>query len=301
MEDDFKLDFAGVGAGKAGTTWIAACLREHPQVCIAKGKETNYFCTQHSLRKLPLTVTRYTSSQRWRGEKWFQSLFSHHQPGQLRGEFSPTYISDPTTPALLHEHNPNMKLIFNYRNPVDVLYSGYYQITELQPIHESFEEFFDLHPEFIDYSSFYTNTMRYLEHFPREQMFFILMDDIKADSEKVYRDLCRFLEIDPEFTPESLHKRVNERVVVRYRWLRDIVSKIIYLLSFSKPVRKLVKEPLKRLGAGKLAYQIRVRNNAPDAYVPMSPETRARLVEIFREENEKLGEFLGRDLSHWNQ
>ena len=33
----------------------------------------------------------------------------------------------------------------------------------------------------------------------------------------------------------------------------------------------------------------------------MRTETRRRLVEYYREDNEALGEFLGRDLSHWNE
>jgi hypothetical protein len=33
----------------------------------------------------------------------------------------------------------------------------------------------------------------------------------------------------------------------------------------------------------------------------MNPETRARLKEVFRESNDRLGEWLGRDLSAWNE
>ncbi|MGB6168153.1 MAG: hypothetical protein WBF52_11240 [Geitlerinemataceae cyanobacterium] len=34
---------------------------------------------------------------------------------------------------------------------------------------------------------------------------------------------------------------------------------------------------------------------------PMLPETRQMLLEHFREPNQRLAEFLGRDLSHWEQ
>ncbi len=39
---NFKIDFIGVGAPKCGTTWVAQCLSEHPQICLSKPKEINF-------------------------------------------------------------------------------------------------------------------------------------------------------------------------------------------------------------------------------------------------------------------
>ena len=36
-------NFIGIGAPKAGTTWLARCLGEHPQVCMAAVKETEFW------------------------------------------------------------------------------------------------------------------------------------------------------------------------------------------------------------------------------------------------------------------
>ncbi len=41
--NDFKIDFIGIGATKSGTTWIAQCLKEHPQICGSSIKEINFF------------------------------------------------------------------------------------------------------------------------------------------------------------------------------------------------------------------------------------------------------------------
>ena len=40
---NFKVDFIGIGAPRCGTTWIAKCLSEHPQICLSSVKETDFF------------------------------------------------------------------------------------------------------------------------------------------------------------------------------------------------------------------------------------------------------------------
>jgi len=43
-------DFIGLGAQKAGTSWIYACLFEHPQICIPK-KEIHFFSRERNWPK----------------------------------------------------------------------------------------------------------------------------------------------------------------------------------------------------------------------------------------------------------
>ena len=37
------LDFVYVGAPRAGSTWLAAALREHPEIWIPSNKELHFF------------------------------------------------------------------------------------------------------------------------------------------------------------------------------------------------------------------------------------------------------------------
>jgi len=55
-----------------------------------------------------------------------------------------------------------------------------------------------------------------------------------------------------------------------------------------------------RAGAVRLAVKLFSMNEKPGSVPPMAPETRRRLVEHFRKDNQALGELIGRDLSHWN-
>jgi hypothetical protein len=42
--------FLGIGAPKCGTTWLAECLREHPQVFVPEVKEVVYFSSDKKAR-----------------------------------------------------------------------------------------------------------------------------------------------------------------------------------------------------------------------------------------------------------
>ena len=37
------MNFIGIGAQKAGTSWLASCLSEHPEICMHPKKEAHYF------------------------------------------------------------------------------------------------------------------------------------------------------------------------------------------------------------------------------------------------------------------
>src|SRR5262245_1610189 len=121
-DSSFNLDFVGIGAAKSGTTWLAQCLGEHPQVCISNPKELNYFC-----RKKYWTMG---GSYYGKGEAWLRQGFVHWKPGQIRGEISPTYLVDPESPKLLARHFPNVKIIVSFRNPTDALFSLYFGLAK---------------------------------------------------------------------------------------------------------------------------------------------------------------------------
>lgn len=297
-DGDFKVDFCGVGVAKSGTSWLARCLWEHPEICMAVGKEPNFFTIQHPMRNLPVKTRFRGSSQYELGMDWYQSQFSHREPGQILGEFSVAYFGDPESPRLLYEHNPEMKLIVCYRDPVEASYSLYYQITQFQPIHESFEDMIR-RPELLQYFRYHENTQRFLERFPREQMLLLLYDDMKTDPEGQFSKVCRFLGVDHTVLPKSLHSQVNVRRVVRYIWLRDLRCRLSELLG-SNDMTRSVRRGLMRVGIGKpVAQMFRRLSTKKGVYEPMSTETREVLRGMYRDENLRLAELASIDLDKW--
>jgi hypothetical protein len=290
--DDFRLDFFCVGAAKAGTTWLAACLDEHPQVCIPKSKDLAYFSAKQVRPNVPVN--------RGKGERWLRAQYSHCTPGQIRGDMSVGYLVDPLSPIFIKEHSPNAKIVISYRNPVEGLYSYYYQIAKEFTVPDTFEDFLEEQGYFIPMGFYYTHTMRYLQCFPPEKMHFILYEDICEDPSNVLADLFSFLSVDASVVPGSLERKVNVRKVPRSVLLRDSISNARDWLN-SSPRRLRVKRVLSSLGFERMANWLYAVNLGISITPPMTKDTRARLLSIYAEENTLLGELLGRDLSHWNE
>jgi sulfotransferase family protein len=298
--DEFKLDFSGIGVAKAGTTWIARCLAEHPSVCMARSKETNFFLRKHLTSVLPARRHHYGSSHYDEGLDWYKQQFSHHQPGQLRGEYSNAYIADPESAALLHAHNPEMKLLCCFRSPIEGAYSGYFQLSRVQPLPDTFDEFLDTYPQLQEYGRYHHNLQPFLKLFPRDRIHILLFEDIRKDPVAVYRGICEFLGIDPSFVPAIVTETINPRTVLRSRVLRNIRVAVADFMV-STPARRKLRASLVRLGAARLAIRLFHMNEKPGRIPPMSPAARQRLVELYRRDIGALGELLQRDLSQWTE
>ncbi len=288
----FKLDFIGVGAARAGSTWLFTCLNEHPQICMADQKELNYFCTKHFGIKSP---TNYNE-----GDRWLRARFSHWKTRQIRGEISPSYLVDPTSPRLIKENFPETKIIISYRNPTDSLYSLYYQIAKTYPVPNTFEEFQEKYPHFIEMGFYYKHTKRYVEEFPSENMHFIIYDDICSDPEKIVVDLFDFLGVAINFRPACLHKRVNEKQIPRSNVIRNILGPTKGLFH-TDPKLRAMKTFLKKFEVHRIVASIEAKNLRSRAFAPMKKDTRLRLLEVYAKENMLLGNLLNRDLNHWNK
>jgi hypothetical protein len=297
---EFKLDFAGIGVAKAGTTWIARCLAEHPSVCMALGKETNFFLRNHISSILAVSPYYYATAHHQQGMEWYRSKFSHHQPGQLHGEFSNAYIADPECAGLLRDHNPEMKLLCCFRNPVDTAYAGFYQLSRVQPLPDSFEETLGKYPQLLRYGCYYQNLQPFLKRFSRERMHLMVFEDIQKDPVAFYGGICEFLEIDSKSLPDTVRQRVNPRTVLRSPAVRNFRYALRHFMASTETTRKL-RAGLVRLGAASLARSVFRLNEKPGTVPPMALETRRRLVEFYREGNEALAGLLNRDLSHWNE
>ena len=129
MKTKFNAEKSGptflvIGAQKCGTTWLGKMLCQHPQVCGPAKKELHFFNKPENYQK---------------GLKWYIRQFSTVPCAKATGEFTPnyfwTYDGNKTMcdqnilediPKLVHDFNPDMKLILLIRNPVNRAISAYY-------------------------------------------------------------------------------------------------------------------------------------------------------------------------------
>jgi hypothetical protein len=255
-------------------------------------KDLTFFASNGSWRDTP--------SNYHKGQDWFRRRFSHRKPGQLRGEYSPSYFFDPASPNLLFTHNPKMKLLVSLRNPIDRLYATYFHRDKYVSIPGTFEEFLGQNLQYMETGFYYTHLSRYLRHFPLETIHLMLFEDIQDYPKAVLQSLYRFLGVREDFDPPTMERKVNPRGQPRMRFLRDV---LFYgnLIFERGPLLWRLKERLRRWGVGRFYEWLFQKNLKGINIPPMKRETRSRLVTFYSEENKRLGELLDRDLTHWNR
>ena len=292
-------DWLGLGAPKTATTFLAACLREHPSLYVPEVKEPHYFS---------FTIEEGQTLDD------YASYFEDASAEQLAGEFSVSYLEHREAPTRVKAAIPEVKLIASVREPVSLLYSWYWQAKrqnfwqmERNEWDLSFEDAIERYDQLLRAVRMGSSLERWLGLFPREQIHILVQDDIKADQANEVRRLYEFLGVDPTFTPDAFRAQSTGKAVHggvspkagAVGWAYGTLYRAA-VVGGVRPLRKLLGER----GAKDLLARLRVRDIARKVffkrgYPPMDEATHRRLTNQLRPEVEKLESILGRDLSTW--
>ena len=315
-------NFLIIGAAKSGTTTLYQYLCRHPQVYMSTPKEPEFFARDDRYAK---------------GIEWYASLFSKAEPYQVCGEASTIYTLWPHFPeaaARIAQWLPNVKLIYVMRHPVDRAYSYYVQLIKNAQntrrqlnIVKTFEE--SINPDvvqvipppvpdptivdshlpkcpalYLDGSNYIKQIEQYLQFFPRKAFLFLLMEDLIQDPAESTRKVFNFLGIDDEIDVIRDNPiRANQTKTHTEWFLRSRITaplkKIPGVSHTSKLLPQRTRDHVYQLLKRLPYYKEQVENQ----YLPqpMRPETRRMLLERFQKPNQRLAEFLNRDLSSWSR
>lgn len=288
--------FLVIGAGRAGTTSLHHYLAQHPQLFLPRTKAPSYWYAVGVERArqstLPATFVRDAAA--------YEALFASAPPGHLRGEVSPVYLASTDVAARVATALPATRVVAILRNPVDRVYARWVARRRdgLEPI-DHFESLIDAecrlplvrtdaHATYLA-GGMVSHVLRtWYEAFPAEQRLVLWFDDFARDSAQSLRDVCRFLGVDEAATVDTSqsHNRSGGRIrnpVVRAAW------------SASLPLRRALRPIVPRTLRDR-AFQLATRDVDR---LPLAPETRDRLTELYREEILSLAALTGRDLSSW--
>lgn len=221
--------FVGIGAAKAGTTWLAGYLRAHPQVFVSPLKELHYFDEKHlpeyagnvserfllqakrfasgltsaedtgRLLRLQHLIKRLEMRSRPRAYVEYFQQFAHRKHRAF-GEITPSYsmLGDAGFKDIL-KHFPRARIVFILRNPVDRYWS---QLRFAQRLDEQFDPSGEferrVHDPQFALRTQYEKTFAALDRVvPRDQVFTTFYESLfgeKGDQE--LERLCNFLEVD---------------------------------------------------------------------------------------------------------
>ena len=224
------VNFLLIGAMKCGTSFLAKNLSDHDEISFSSIKEPHYF-------------SKYQISL-----KQYHELFDFKKP--LRGEASTTYTFFPSFNVNIvqdiYRYNPNMKLLYIVRNPLDRLVSDYMHLYSRKYTSLSIDEAIKNIPDLINRTKYFSHIERYLQYFNSDQFFLITYEELTQRPLTTMNKIAKFLNISPfenidtEIRNNSLHsKKLNYKIDLL---AKSKVSVLKHLIPLT--LRKKVKSQL---------------------------------------------------------
>jgi hypothetical protein len=162
---------------------------------------------------------------------------------------------------------------------------------------ETFEELIEI-DFFRQMGEYYSWLKPYIDRFGADQVHVILQEDIKINQAEVLRELFSFLGVDSDFAPVEIDQRVNVARSTRFAGLQSFANWTYERLNQIPWARAVIKS--RTFENTVMAVYSRV-NRVNQAYLPLRPETRAKLTKEYAKDIAALEQLLGRDLSRWLQ
>lgn len=308
-----------VGAPRCGTTTLASFLQQHPDVCFSAVKEPHFF-TQHDLSELD-----EGELQQFVEQDYLERFFGQC-PGtqKLRAEGSVTYLYAPEKMAPILKLWPEARFVIALRDPLSMLPSLHARllVTGDEVIREFPKAWAKtgeraqgrsiprqaIDPRWLRYDEagkLGTNVERFLAAVGRERCHIVLFDDLSSDPQGTYRELCRFLGIEPWDGTAFKAQRINK--TIRIGWLQRLLKrppKAVRTVMAGEKFRTREKKLGAREGKAIAAiFSVRKRllnwNKVPARREPLDPTVRQQIVERLRDDVILLSQVIERDLSHW--
>lgn len=264
--------FLIIGAQKAGTTWLAKMLRQHPDVYMPPA-EIHYFDKVANYRK---------------GLAWYEQHFAEATHHLAIGEKTPDYLWAngqgveghlPDVHRNIHDTLPGARLIISLRNPVERAISAVKHIIgsgRVSPLHAIDELLTGTKRALVeghgvlDYGFYYRQLKAYLEYFDRRQLLVLIYEeDVLAAPAAGLARVCDFLGIDGAFPFRGTGERVNAHH-------HSLVS---LLLSYHIPALRPVS---KRIGRHLPKYNPRPSRDVLDALHGIYAEENAKLFDLLQ-------------------
>ncbi len=272
------VDFMVIGAQKCGTTSLAAQLAGHPEICFCRDKEPGYF----------------HQTADWRADlDTYHSLYSP-EPGQLCGEASTFYTflpEYPDTHKRLFEYNPNLKLIYIMRQPVERVVSNYTHNVVRNLDKNPPDQAVFMRPEYVNRSRYAVQIRPYLELFEREDILLLVFEEYVRDQAGTLTQVAEFLGIDPapflEVDTAAQHKSVGEPYL-KYESVRTLVKTDTFQ-RLRTVVPASIRQPMRH----------RFFSNKLDEKPEFSIETCQLLWRLLEDDVRGIEQIMGRRLDVW--
>jgi hypothetical protein len=304
MMKEIIPNFLVCGPPKCASTSLNFYLKQHPEIFMSPVKQTKFFSVHYH-----------------KGSDYYvKTFFSKVTNEKVVGEATPTYSLLPFVAERIRKFNPDMKLIFCLRNPVERAFSGWSMRvnngTEHLSFREALEENFNqrqitrLETEndankwaadmlrsnrleetgfrtYLEGSLYANNLKHYLKHFPLSRIKIIFMDALQKDLHDTMKEIFTFLGVNPKYHVQNTEQK-NTYKKLRIKFLDPILGKNKKL---SKVLFRVMPKGIKK----KILDTVYIEESKKK----LTSEDRMFAYQYFKDEIVELENLLNVDLSNW--
>ena len=275
-----------VGAAKSGSSLLANCLGQHPEIYMSPVKEPFYFVPNCGVDSFEEYI----------------SLFKNSESAKIRAEASTGYLYSENAALAIKKTLPNTKIMIILRNPIDMAFSFWAFNSRRGNETDSFETAITTQKQrfsqefmktcvgwpysylYIERAKYYQQVKRYIDLFGRDRVNVIIFEEFLQDPTKSFSEIFNFLEVDQNFKPTI--KRVNSGGVMRFKQIEQLLQKDFPVIKNIFPL----------VWRDKIRIFLRDLNVKTGEKPVLSAKMRHQLTAVFDEDVKSLESLLGREL-----
>lgn len=180
---------------KSGTSSLFRYLGQHPEVCLSKPKEINFFSNQE-----PETKTIADYQKLWRPNKNHTVLLE----GSTNYSKHPAF---PGVPKAINDYQIDPYLIYIVRNPIDRLVSHYnHSILRNRKI-EILDQYL------VNVSSYHLQLAQYRKYFNKEKIHIVDFHEMVADTQRTVSRIFNFMNLkDCPIQADKVHNKTRKKL-----------------------------------------------------------------------------------------
>jgi hypothetical protein len=213
-----KVDLIIAGVQKAGTTALFRYLLNHPELTGASVKETHFFDDETNVDWSAPDYDRY------------HGFFPTEKAPKLLFEATPIYIYWPRSLERIRDYNPDIKLIFLFRDPIERAWSHWcmqyargIDTLDFQSAIRSGRSRLQSHVttprewrvfSYVERGFYLDQVTRVLSLFSRDQVLFLPSEHLLTQPEQTLQGITTFFGVSPFQLVQS--NRANVRAEVSY-------------------------------------------------------------------------------------
>lgn len=204
-----------IGAMKSGTSSLHEYLHQHPEIYMSRFKEPQYFAPHTTRRGVAWGQGNPYPEP---GIDWYLRLFDDAGNVTYAGESSVSYTVAPSKngcPQRIYDFNPDAKLIYLMRDPIERTISHYWHAVVDGREDRDMLDALRSRQQYIDISNYAMQLQPYLEGFGRNQVFALTTEELNSNPQAVFRQLFRWLGVDSDVSIETHVKHNVSAKVVR--------------------------------------------------------------------------------------